>query len=57
MRSVDRDQRKPRLAMPQTEARRAAQETSFRLATGGTALTKRDFVNSLSRGLDVLRSF
>jgi IclR family pca regulon transcriptional regulator len=51
MRSIDRDQRRTRIATSQTEP------TSFRFATTGTALTKRDFVNSLSRGLDVLRSF
>jgi IclR family transcriptional regulator, pca regulon regulatory protein len=43
--------------MPPTEGLRTSQESSFRAAAVGTALTKRDFVNSLSRGLDVLRSF
>jgi IclR family pca regulon transcriptional regulator len=43
--------------MTQIESIRSSLEASFRSATVGTALTKRDFVNSLSRGLDVLRSF
>ena len=57
MRSNDRDQRRTRTAMTQIESIRSSLEASFRSAAVGTALTKRDFVNSLSRGLDVLRSF
>src|SRR5580704_8449640 len=57
MRSNDRDARRTRNPMPQPETSRTSLEASFRSATIGTTRTKRDFVNSLSRGLDVLRSF